>query len=184
MIYESVFVKHPLAGYEKMLVPLEKYYKFLSEQNFYDFLTILVRLGVKKIELIHSENKLIKNALDAYAGYNRITGLSATYNQDTRTSMHSYWGMEFEGKHLSPHEIDDNFLSDYPFHRNNGTLKAMIEGIKSGNRNKVYTVERSFTGSYGLDIKSAVNALGFIGAGFDFNREMYQDEKSTFNVIY
>jgi hypothetical protein len=183
MIYESLFVKHPLVGYEGMLVPLEKYYKFLSEQSFNELLAVLVRLGVKKVELIYSENKLMKNALDAYAGYKNIAGLSATYKENTYTSIHSYWGMEFEGKQISPYEIDDNFLNNYPFHRNNGTLRAMIEGIKSGNRNKVYTVERSFTGSYGLDINSATKALGF-EAGFAFNREMYQDEKSTFNVLY
>ena len=183
MIYESIFVKHPLVGYEGMLVPLEKYYKFLSEQSFNEFLTILVKLGVKKVELVYSENKMIRNALDAYAGYKDITGVSATYKEENRTSIHSYWGMEFEGKHISPQDICNNFLDTYPFHRNNGTLKAMIEGIRSGNRNKVYTVERSFSGSYGLDIGSAGKVLGF-NAGFDFNRETYQDEKSTFNVLY
>ena len=183
MIYNSIFVKHPLVGYEKMLVPLEKYYKFLSEQSFNELLAILVKLGVKKVELIHSENKLMKNALDAYAGYKNITGISATYKESASSSIHAYWGMEFEGKQISPNEIGGDFLHNYPFHRNNGTLLAMIEGIKYGNRNKVYTVERSFSGSYGLEINSAIKVLGF-KAGFDFNKETYLDEKSTFNVLY
>jgi hypothetical protein len=61
-------------GYEQMLVPLERYYTFLSEQSFNEFLTILVKLGVKKVELIHSENKLMKNAINAYAGYRKVIG--------------------------------------------------------------------------------------------------------------
>jgi len=33
--------------------------------------------------------------------------------------------MEFEGKQIAPQEIPENFLDEFPFHRNNGTLKAM-----------------------------------------------------------
>ena len=59
----------------------------------------------------------------------------------------------------------------------------MLEGIRFGNRNKTYTVERSFTGTYGLDVNAAVKILG-LQVGFNFNRETYHDEKSTFNVLY
>ena len=187
LIYESVFVKHPLVGFEKMLVPLEDYYKFLSEQSFNEFLTILVRLGVKKVELIYSENKLMRNALDAYANYEgvfrKLADIKGSYEETSASSNHSYWGMEFEGKQIAPQEIPKNFLDEFPFHRNNGTLKAMIEGIRFGNRNKTYTVERSFTGTYGLDVNAAVKILS-LQAGFNFNRETYHDEKSTFNVLY
>ncbi|MEL6930862.1 MAG: hypothetical protein AAFO95_19860 [Cyanobacteria bacterium J06600_6] len=187
LIYGSIFVKHPLVGFEKMLVPLEEYYKFLSDQSFNEFLTILVRLGAKKIELISSENQLMQNALEAYAGYKGLTGklvnIEGSYKKKESSTSHSYWGMEFEGRQIVPEEIPDKFLDAYPFHKNNGTLKAMIEGIRSGNRNKTYTVERSFTGTYGLDVGGAIEVLG-LQAGFNFNRETYHDEKSTFNVVY
>jgi hypothetical protein len=183
MIYDATFAQHPLAGYERMLVPLEKYYKFLSEQSFNEFLTILVKLGAKKVELVHSENKLMKNALSAYAGHHRMVEVGGAYAASVSEGVHSYWGMEFEGKQISASEIPKDFLDGFPFHKNNGTLIAMIEGIRSGNRNRTYTVERSFTGSYGLDVASAIKVLGF-EAGFDFRKDTYNDEKSTFNVVF
>lgn len=186
LIYNTVFVEHPMVGYEKMLVPLEKYYKFLSEQSFYEFLNILVKLGIKKVELIHSENQLMKNALNAYANYSKLTNIvsvSGDYKSSSAESKGTYWRMEFEGKQVKACDIGANFLSEFPFHSNNGTLKAMIEGIRSGNRSKSYTVERSFTGNFGLDINVAVKVLGF-DAGFNFNKELYTDEKSTFSVSY
>jgi hypothetical protein len=144
----------------KCLFHWKWYYKFLSEQSFNEFLTILVKLGVKKVELIHSENKLMKNAINAYAGYRKVIGAAGGHAEVSAECSHSYWGMEFEGKQISLEEIGINFLNEFPFHKNNGTLKAMIEGMRSGNRNRIYTVERSFGSSYGLDEQSAVKVFG------------------------
>lgn len=183
LIYGATFVRHPLVGYEEMLVPLEKYYKFLSEQNFNEFLHILIKLGVKKVELIQSENELMKNALKAYSGYREYLSISGSVAKVNEKKSRLYWGMEFSGKEVQSEEISETFLESHPFHKNNGTIIAMIEGIRSGNRNRTYTVERSFTGNYGLNIESAISVLGVDG-GFDFQKERHMDEKSTFNVLY
>lgn len=179
---ETYHTIHPLNS--KALVVLAGFHACIAEYKDLEMLTVLGRLGAKKVIIEEKELNEVKTTVTVGVALDGLGEAEAASKMYSNIDQFMNITASFSGK--TDPTVTTNILSNTKWNSGNGQLLALVQGRLPGSVNRIsnITLTYRYTEKFTFDIKATAAILDLAEAELVSNHERFLSKSRTFEVAF